>query len=250
MPLEKIPIILNYNGEPLQSEIVPDIAIIRHLHSAYNDARFSQNPLEINRYFGKVEEDHKINLSEKGLKQGLLLREMWKEINTGNKYVDTITSPFKRTMLTAEYISDKITTDEYLIERFAGNFYGMTRQQKIDKYPDFINDLKDKWSFAIEGCESYKSVSDRLILAIRNLRKNSAIVSHGEAITSFRCLFEASLGVGVNQFVEEMNGSFATNGSIIEYNFRNPNNILMRLSEINTDNSGYNIGAWQSIKKK
>jgi broad specificity phosphatase PhoE len=236
---------LNYNGEPLHSEIVSEVAVLRHLDSDYNRARMAQNPLEINRYYGMADDDHKINLSEKGLKQGLLLREMWKEINTGNKYIDTISSPFNRTLLTARFISEEIITDENLIERFAGNFYGMTKQQKIDKYPDFVNDSKDKWSFAIEGCENYKSVSDRLILAIRKLRKNSAIVSQGEAITSFRCIFEAPLGVGVNQFVEEMNGSFATNGSIIEYNFRDPNNILIRLSEINNDNSGYNIGKWE-----
>jgi broad specificity phosphatase PhoE len=251
MMSEKSEYVMNYNGEPLEVNLPSRIAIVRHLHSYYNEQRkkSKKKPDAINQFLGKSHLDWSIPLSDLGLIQGGLLQDIWNNINSNHCYNNYISSPYLRTQLTTQFLSSSYTTDNNLIERSAGGFYGMTREQKQEKYPNIIEQSKNRWEFSLEGCENYQDLTDRAILALVELRGNSTVITHGEMVTALRCLIEAPIGTDVNTFVKSMGLNYASNGSILEYDFSKPKLIYKRLSTINKKNTAYNIGQWQPILK-
>ena len=156
--------------------------------------RHGQTTGDLEDRYGGSYDDH---LSEEGIKQSeVLLKEL------KDKGIELIiTSPLIRAQETAKIVSGlgcPVIIEPDLRERNQyGILSGMIKKEAIEKYPDLVEKLKDRFN-TIDGAESYEDFSKRIEKAFNFLQLDKehscvAIISHGGPM---RVLFRDILGKG------------------------------------------------------
>jgi broad specificity phosphatase PhoE len=125
----------------------------------------------------------------------------------------------------------------------------LTAEQKLMLDPNLRTNMENKWNYSVHGLEPYSRVSKRCIRALRKLRTDSVVISHGETIINFQGLFECPFGTTLDKHINLGNLPNIQNGQVCEYDFTDPSNIIKRISNINKDLSGYEIGDWQIARQ-
>lgn len=200
--------------------------VVRHINTTGNSDGIFQGRIDT-----PPSELGKIQLSE--------LKERFRGRNLDVVYM----SPLGRTIKTAEavnfYSKAPMVPDESLIEINGGKFEGMTFDEIMAKYPDYIKYIdRDVHKFcAVEG-ESVKDVYERTTPALwkiikKNKGRKIAVVSHAIAIKS---MLTGVLGIPFEKMEEHI--PFIKNASVTRIDFDDslvPN--LVYLSDIHFQNT-------------
>ena len=126
-----------------------------------------------------------IELNKTGRKQA---DDLGKQLK--NKKIDIIiTSSLKRCKETSEiinkYINKKIITEPLLIEIYAGEYEGLSKEEISKKFPEFYKKrIKDFHEPFIPGAESFRDIEKRVFQALDKIKreysdKDILIVTHG-----------------------------------------------------------------------
>jgi|AntRauTorckE6833_2_1112554.scaffolds.fasta_scaffold00972_13 broad specificity phosphatase PhoE len=141
-------------------------------------------------YTDKFEQAPETPLSEDGLKQSSQIAERIKNIN----FDLLITSPLKRTLQTAELISEKsgkgFEENDLFVERKRPS-----RQYNLQSDGELRNEIEDEYQKAFlnnekyEDAESFEEVKKRVIKALKFLEESKeekiVVVSHGTFLRYF-----------------------------------------------------------------
>jgi broad specificity phosphatase PhoE len=256
----KMRIALNLNDRYEYVEVPNHLCIIRHTNSWFNHHRTlsKEYPDIMSIFYGNSKWDADIQLSAIGKLQGIALMNYWNdEVNFNNRYSSYVASSYRRTRDTMGFISRDYVTSDHLIEKWAGQYYGYSQDQMIKTFPNYKELKKDQWNCKMgpengtpeQFTESYSEVVSRIHKAVLELPStNTAVVTHGEALTSFRFMLEAPFGLSFNTYLNEVIGKdYAQNGDIYEYDFVNRNFRNHRIMKDSRDEMKYIASNWQNI---
>ncbi|HEU4965650.1 MAG TPA: histidine phosphatase family protein [Bacilli bacterium] len=167
------------------------ITLIRHGETIWNRERRMQGSQDI-------------PLSDTGLEQAEAVAK--RLAADGTTYHHIYSSHLRRAHQTAATIAAALnlphTVHEDLRERSFGDLEGHTRDQILDKYPDFFGPGPKP---PIPGLETFEQVSARAHRVIHDLIQNHTdehilIVSHGGTINAFlHAISDGAYGTGVNK---------------------------------------------------
>ncbi|NLY37085.1 MAG: histidine phosphatase family protein [Tissierellia bacterium] len=140
-----------------------DIILLRHTSSKDNERAIFSRP--------------STDLSSLGSKQMKLLLE--KDYPVKKIY----SSPYRRSLLLAEALSEKLHLPLYVDERLReidfGEFEGKTFEQIESLYPREVEQwMKDPWNFAYPGGEDFHNMRSRAQRFYKELDQSSLIISH------------------------------------------------------------------------
>jgi len=141
-------------------------------------------------YTNKFEQSPETPLSEDGIEQSTQIAERIKKVN----FDLLITSPLKRTLQTAELISEKsgkeYEKNELFVERKRPS-----RQYNLPSNSELRNEIEEKFQKAFlnnkkyEDAESFEEVRKRVIKALNFIEESKAekivVVSHGTFLRYF-----------------------------------------------------------------
>jgi alpha-ribazole phosphatase len=142
---------------------------------------------------GNVEKRHQNSLTplnENGLNQAAQVSEKLKNI----KFSAIYSSPFKRTLQTAEEIAKyhnhlELKKVHNLHERHFGDFVGLTKKEILAIMPDINEQFeKHKSNWKAPNGESMREVQERALNALKEIAEkhpedeNIAVISHGGVI--------------------------------------------------------------------
>ena len=152
-----------------------------------------------NRVLGHTE----IELNEKGRKQAERLALALKDETLAAIY----SSPLRRARETAEEIARfhglEVVTDDGLKEVDAGELDGLTFQEMMERYGDFLKEwVKDEPSLRMPGGESIAELQQRTWPAVERMVRDHPdgiviLVSHAFAILSIIC---KAIGLSLSHF--------------------------------------------------
>lgn len=145
--------------------------------------RHGQTTGDVENRYGGSYDDH---LTAKGVKQAQELAE-----RMGSFGIEVIySSPYIRAQETAKILQDligvEVKTVENLRERNQnGILSGMIKQEAALKYPQLVEQLKDRFA-TIEGAEDYQKFKERVTNAFTEIENSgyeiAAVVTHGGPI--------------------------------------------------------------------
>ncbi|MDR1828377.1 MAG: histidine phosphatase family protein [Methylobacteriaceae bacterium] len=127
-------------------------------------------------------------LNPRGLKQAREVGRKLKTLAPDRARLDFICSPLQRTLATMEIVleeygapADAFRTDERLKEIAFGAWEGKTWPEIAAEYPQELEERrKDRWYYSPPGGgESYAMVQNRVMDLVRELRRDTVLVSHG-----------------------------------------------------------------------
>jgi len=166
------------------------LILVRH-----GETRWNQE----NRVLGHTE----IELNEKGRKQAERLALALKDETLAAIY----SSPLRRARETAEEIARfhglEVVTDDGLKEVDAGELDGLTFQEMMERYGDFLKEwVKDEPSLRMPGGESIAELQQRTWPAVERMVRDHPdgiviLVSHAFAILSIIC---KAIGLSLSHF--------------------------------------------------
>lgn len=181
------------------------IYIVRHGKTDFN---------EQGRYLGKTD----ISINAGGEQQAKDLAKNIKNLN-----IDiVISSPLKRAMETAEIIKPnnlEIIADSAFIERSAGVYEGLTKDEAKEKYPDlYKKNITKKFNDAPTNGETIADVQNRIFEGLNKIKKNHQgknilIVTHAMVAKAINKYFNQQ--ISKQKFFDFVLG----NAEIIEYKF-------------------------------
>lgn len=165
--------------------------------------RHCQTEANVNHLFnGRNERD----LTEFGVEQANSLADRMKTIS-----IDLIfSSPLKRAIHTASILNInnvEIITDDRLLERD----YGIFTLKSVDLIKDRRSKLYDLENNEIKEIESYKSIYDRVVNFIEEIKekyadKNILIVTHGDVV------------VAIQEYINKKEETYPKTCELMEYN--------------------------------
>ncbi|KPJ53505.1 MAG: hypothetical protein AMJ37_01350 [Dehalococcoidia bacterium DG_18] len=166
------------------------LILVRHGETSWNQE---------NRVLGHTE----IELNEKGRKQAERLALALKDETLAAIY----SSPLRRARETAEEIARfhglEVVTDDGLKEVDAGELDGLTFQEMMERYGDFLKEwVKDEPSLRMPGGESIAELQQRTWPAVERMVRDHPdgiviLVSHAFAILSIIC---KAIGLSLSHF--------------------------------------------------
>ena len=154
------------------------LLLIRHAQSSANAERRFQGHLDV-------------PLSEHGLRESALLAE-----RLAGLAIDAIySSPLQRARRTAELAAERIGLDIHerpaLIERDVGAISGLTREEVVERFPEFIPAyLDERGSRPIPGFEPDDAFEERVLNGLEaiisaHVNETVAVFTHGGVIGVF-----------------------------------------------------------------
>jgi broad specificity phosphatase PhoE len=255
-----VKIALNLNDSYEYVDAPQYLCIIRHTNSWFNHHRLLSKdfPDIMSIFYGNSKWDADIQLSALGKIQGIHLMNHWNdEINSNNRYQSFVSSSYRRACDTMRFINPDFETNDKLVEKWAGQYYGYSQDQMIKTFPNYKELKQDQWNCKIgpengtleQHTESYSEVVKRVLQPMSNLpNNNTAICTHGEVITSLRYMIEAPIGLSFNNYLQDVIGKdYAQNGEIYEYNFVNRNFRNHRIMKDENDVLKYITSNWRNI---
>ena len=160
------------------------------------------------------------DLTEKGFLQAKATANYLKNIKADKIYSSDLLRAYHTALETAKLKNMPIEKDQNLRELYVGKLEGLTRQELIDNYSDFMqtwrNDIK---STTTDGGESVKDLYDRMVKAVTKIAQDNPdktilIFSHATAIRSFSAYCMGG--------IEHMNGlGWADNASVTKVSYSN-----------------------------
>ena len=260
MNTESVKVKLNLNDQVHTVNMPRKLCIIRHVNSWFNHLRtLSVDYPEIMAVFhGNSKWDYDIRLSHLGKSQGSVLNSFWKDvINNDNSFTNYLSSPYRRTCDTIEYITQDYKKSDFLIEKGSGFYYGYSQLELVGLIPNYSEQKKDRWNSKIGPktlppellTESYREVCNRLLLACYEVPIiNTAICTHGEVVTGLRYMIEAPQEVRFNDFLKDtIQSDYAKNGDIYEYDFWHRVTRNHRIFAVSDKKLMYVTSPWQPL---
>lgn len=256
----KVQVRLSLNDIESHVMLPKNLCIIRHTNSWFNHHRMVSKdyPDIMSIFYGNSKWDADIQLSALGKVQGLELMNYWNnDINSNNRYINYVSSSYKRCMDTMKFISSKFETCDNLVEKGAGQYYGYSQEQMIKTFPNYKLLKQDQWNCKIgpengtpdQFTESYSQVVARAYKALLTLPEyNTVICTHGEVFTSLRYMLEAPSGMTFNEFLEVIIAKdYVQNGEIYEYDFGNGIFCNHRLTTDSHNKMQYSKSYWNKL---